>query len=289
MKRIGSFAIVASVIVLAAIAGGCGGGNEGSKAETGGATTEGAAKGSIKTPSGLIANGKLIFCSDISYPPEEFIKGGKPVGSDIDIGNDVARRMGLKATYDNTGFDGIIAALQSRKCDAIISGMNDTPERAKQVAFVDYLNVGQSLLAKKGALKVSTTMDLCGKDAGAQIATTNLDTLKVFSKKCTDAGKPAIKITPFKEDPLGVTSLTTGKIDTYESDSPPAAYYVAQSKGALELVGPQIDPIPVGIAVRRNSTELKAAIKKAIDGMYGDGTIMKILGRWQMTKFALKK
>jgi polar amino acid transport system substrate-binding protein len=167
--------------------------------------------------------------------------------------------------------------------------MNDTPERAKQIDFVDYLNVGQSLIAKKGALKISTFMDLCGKDAGAQIATTNIDTLKKLSKDCTDKGKPAIKITSFKEDPLGVTSLSTGKIDTYESDSPPAAYYVAQSNGGLEIVGPQIDPIPVGIAVRKESTDLKAAIQKAIDQMYGDGTMTKILQRWEMTKFALKK
>ena len=29
----------------------------------------------------------LTFCSDITYPPEEFFQGTKPAGSDIDIGN----------------------------------------------------------------------------------------------------------------------------------------------------------------------------------------------------------
>jgi polar amino acid transport system substrate-binding protein len=282
MTTIRSVLVALSAVTLAIAAAGCGGGdNKSSEGEK--------PKASIETPSGLIADGKLVYCSDISYPPEEYYKGGKPVGSDIDIGRDVARRMGLDAEFDNTGFDGIIAALKSRKCDAIITGMNDTPERAKQVAFVDYLNVGQSLIAKKGGLKVSTFMDLCGTDAGGQIATTNIDTLKKLSKDCTDAGKPAIKITSFKEDPLGVTSLSTGKIDTYESDSPPAAYYVAQSNGGLEIVGPQIDPIPVGIAVRLESTELKDAVQQAIDAMYEDGTMMTILKRWQMTKFALNK
>ena len=40
------------------------------------------------------AGGTLTFCSDITYPPEEFYVGTKPAGSDIDIGNAVAKRMG---------------------------------------------------------------------------------------------------------------------------------------------------------------------------------------------------
>ena len=57
------------------------------------------------------AAGTLLFCSDITYPPEEFYQGTKPVGSDIDIGTAVAKRIGMKADFQNTGFDGIIAAL----------------------------------------------------------------------------------------------------------------------------------------------------------------------------------
>ena len=55
--------------------------------------------------SGATAGGKLTFCSDVTYPPEEFYQGGKPAGSDIDIGKEVARRMGMSAQVDNTGFE----------------------------------------------------------------------------------------------------------------------------------------------------------------------------------------
>src|SRR5207248_389471 len=73
-------------------------------------------------------------------PPSAF---GITVGSDIDFGTEIAKQMGVKAVFKNTVFDSIIAALKAKKCDAIISGMNDTPERRKQVDFVDYLKVGQ--------------------------------------------------------------------------------------------------------------------------------------------------
>ena len=131
-------------------AAGCGGSSK--KA----ATTTGTSA-SITAPASIASSGTLAFCSDITYPPEESYKQGTttPQGSDIDIGSYIAGKMGVKARFDNTGFDGIIAALLAKKCDAVISGMNDTPERRKQVAFVDYLKVGQSFMVKSGTRRTS--------------------------------------------------------------------------------------------------------------------------------------
>ena len=52
--------------------------------------------------------GHIVFCTDATYPPEESIPTGStnPIGSDIDIANDVAAQMGVKAQFKNTGFDG---------------------------------------------------------------------------------------------------------------------------------------------------------------------------------------
>jgi polar amino acid transport system substrate-binding protein len=229
----------------------------------------------------------LVYCSDISYPPEEFVQGGKNLGSDIDIGTEVAKRLGMSAKFQNTGFDGIVAALLSNKCDAIISGMNDTAERRKTIAFVDYLNVGQSFIARKGnPLGIKKPLDICGHVAGAQVATTNLQTLQSLDKQCKAKGKKGIKIISFKEDPLGVTALKTNHIDIYESDSPPAVWYTTKDK-TIQIVGPPVDAIPVGIGLKKGSS-LQAKMQKAITAMYGDGTMTKILKKWNMSQFALK-
>jgi len=230
----------------------------------------------------------FVFCSDISYPPEEMVLNGKTTGSDIDIGTEVAKRLGMSVRFENTGFDGIVAALLSNKCDAIISGMNDTPQRRKSIAFVDYLSVGQSLIGMKGnPLKINTPLDVCGLAAGAQVATTNLDTLTKFDKQCKAKGKKGIKIVPFKEDPLGVTALATGHIDVYESDSPPAVWYTTKDK-SLQIVGKTITPQPVGIGLNLKNTALKAQIQAAVNAIYKDGTMAKILKKWDMAPFALK-
>jgi len=101
-------------------------------------------------------------------------------------------------------------------------------------------------------------------------------------------GKPSIKIVPYKEDPLGVVALQTGNIDVYESDSPPAAWYTTKNH-AIQIVGKPITPQPVGIAIAPKNTALKAQIQKAITTMYTNGSMSKILVKWNMTQFALKK
>jgi polar amino acid transport system substrate-binding protein len=254
-----------------------------------GAVAVAAAASQAAAAPSVVASKTLVFCSDISYPPEEFMQGGKALGSDIDIGTAVAKRMGMQAKFQNTGFDGIIAALLANKCDAIISGMNDTPQRAKSVSFVDYLSVGQSFIGKKGnPLHVKTELDVCGKTAGAQVATTNLQTLQRVNKECKAKGKPSIKIISYKEDPLGIIALQTGHIDIYESDSPPAVWYTTKNKN-IQIVGKPVKPLPVGIAVAPKSKALKAKIQSAITAIYKNGTMTKILAKWHMTAFALNK
>jgi polar amino acid transport system substrate-binding protein len=270
------------VVLLAVIAAGCGGG--GSKSSN--ATTSTSGGSAIQAPASISSAGKLVFCSDITYPPEESYKAGTttPEGSDIDIGNYVAKKMGVTAQFDNTGFDGIIAALLAKKCDAIISGMNDTPERRKQVAFVDYLKVGQSFMVKAGNPEhIAGLDDLAGKAASVETGTTNKDFLDAQSKRLTSQGKKAIKVVTFPKDTDAANALKTGKVDAYFGDSPVVAYYIERDPKSFSIGGSPVNPIPIGIAIRKSDTELQAAVKKAVDAMYADGTMNKILVKWLLS------
>jgi polar amino acid transport system substrate-binding protein len=271
--------VLAFVVVLA----GCGGG---SKSSSSGTTTSSQSSGSaITAPASVKSSGTLVFCSDITYPPEESYKPGTttPEGSDIDIGNYIAKKMGVKARFDNTGFDGIIAALLAKKCDAIISGMNDTPERRKQVSFVDYLKVGQSFMVKRGNPEHITSIDsLAGKAASVETGTTNKDYLDAQSKRLTSMGKKAIQVTTFPKDTDAANALRTGRVDAYFGDAPVVAYYIEQTPDAFALGGTPVNPIPIGIAIRRSDTDLRAAVTKAIHMIYADGTMNQILKKWKL-------
>ncbi|MBF6605231.1 MAG: ABC transporter substrate-binding protein [Chloroflexi bacterium] len=240
----------------------------------------------IAVPANITSAGKLVFCSDISYPPEESYAadGTTPQGSDIDIANEIAKRLGVKAEIDNTGFGGIIPALNAKKCDLIISGMNDTPTRAQQVSFVDYLKVGQGLLVPAGNPKnLQTLADLSGHSVAVELGTTNKDALDAENKVLVAAGKPKIDIQTFQADTDAFNQLKLGRVDAYSGDSPVCAYYAAQSNGKFIVGGSPIAPALIGIAIRKTDTQLTAAVQAAIDAMYADGTMKSIVDKWGMT------
>jgi polar amino acid transport system substrate-binding protein len=280
------FAGLAAVSLAVLVAAGCGGsGKKASTTAPAGTTTTPAV--GIQAPANIRSAGKLVFCSDITYPPEESYKKGTttPEGSDIDIGSDIAKRMGVKAQFDNTGFDGIIAALLSKKCDAIISGMNDTPERLKQVAFVDYLKVGQSFMVKKGNPENITGIEgLAGKSASVETGTTNKDYLDEQSKKLQGEGKKPIKVVTFPKDTDAANALKTGKVDAYFGDSPPVAYYVETDPSSFEVGGNPINPISIGIALRKSDTQLQSGVLAAVAAMYTDGTMKRIVAKWKLSR-----
>jgi polar amino acid transport system substrate-binding protein len=271
----------ALVVLTVLVATGCGGG---SKSSNSGTTT--ASSGSaIQAPASISSAGKLVFCSDITYPPEESYKPGTtiPEGSDIDIGNYIAKKMGVTAEFDNTGFDGIIAALLAKKCDAIISGMNDTPERRKQVFFVDYLKVGQSFMVKSGNPDhITSVATLAGKAASVETGTTNKDYLDKQSQMLKSQGKQAIKVVTFPKDTDAANALKTGKVDAYFGDAPVVAYYIEKDPKSFAIGGTPVNPISIGIALLKSDTELQAAVQKAVDMMYADGTIDTILKKWKL-------
>jgi polar amino acid transport system substrate-binding protein len=273
--------IAALVAVIALTAAGCGGKSAGSSTAQSGSTQAGA----VQAPANIKSAGKIVYCSDITYPPEEFYKGTTPTGSDIDIGTAIGQLMGVGAEFDNTGFDGIIAALLSNKCDAVISGMNDTPARRKQVGFVDYISVGQSLMVKGGnPLHITGLPSLAGKSVSVEVGTTNKTFLDDANKKLSKK----MSIVTFPKDTDAANALKTGKVDAYFGDSPVVAYYIAQDPASFAFGGSPINPIPVGIAVGQKNTELKAAVQQAVDKLYANGTMKTILAKWKMSDFALK-
>jgi len=279
----------AVLVVLALTAAGCGGGKK--NAATTAATTTTTSGSSITAPASIKSAGTLAFCSDITYPPEESYKAGTttPEGSDIDIGTYIAQKMGVKARFDNTGFDGIIAALLAKKCDAVISGMNDTPERRKQVAFVDYLKVGQSFMVKSGNPEhIAGLASLAGKAASVETGTTNKDYLDAQSKKLQAQGKKAIKVVTFPKDTDAANALKTGKVDAYFGDAPVVAFYIEKDPSSFSIGGTPVNPISIGIAIRKSDTELQGAVKQAVTAAYADGTMDKILTKWKLGKAVAK-
>ncbi len=253
----------------------------------------------------LAQKGKLLICTDFPYPPQEFFDAqGNPQGTDIDIGNEIARHLGLQAQYVNSVFDTIVAAVQGGKCDIIISAMNITPERNVSLSMIPYFQAGQALLAQKGnPVNINSTSDLCGKAAAAQSGSTEANYLqgvadytgRGLTQECVKNGKPPITVVITQKDSDALLQLQSGKVVAYFADSPVAAYYVVQHPDLFQFVGQIVSPAVEGIAIPCGEKDcanaplspLGKAVEAALRSMMADGTYMKILNKWQMAEGAV--
>jgi polar amino acid transport system substrate-binding protein len=241
----------------------------------------------IKPPDRIAGAGRIVFCTDPTYPPEESLQGSKPVGSDIEIGSAIAKTMGVKAEWRNVGFDGIIAALLTKKCDAIMAGMTDTAQRRKQVDFTHYLVVGMSLMVRKGNPHHITGLgSLSGLRVAVELGTTEKDALTAENKLLARQERKPVVIKLFNRDTDAAAALFTGKVDAYFADDPPVGYYVKKSGGTFEVAADKIQSAPLGIATRRGDP-LGPALGKAVSQLYANGTMRAILVKWGLSAFAL--
>lgn len=247
------------------------------------------AHAAVTPPAGIKNAGKIVYCSDISGPPLGFFdESGKPIGSDIDFGNDIAQRMGVKAEWSNTPFSGLIPALQARHCDAIISQLFDKPKRREVIDFVDYMNSSQSLLVRQGNPKgVHTLTDLSGHKIAVENGTTIQTLIDDQNAKFKAAGKPLAELVVFPKDTDALQALQIDQVDVYGTTLESAAYYIVKAPNLFEVAGDPFNQILTGVGIRKGETELQGAIQKAFDEMRADGTYKKILARWHLEGDAL--
>ncbi len=234
-----------------------------------------------------LEDGVLTVGSDIAYAPFEFYQEGTEIedGLDIDLAIAIAEELGVEIEFLNTGFDGIIPALQTEDFDILVSAMTITDERSEVIDFVPYITVGTGIVVPTGnPNNIQTLDDLCGLSVAVQVGTIQVDMLEAQNDSCDDS----IDIVVFDTNPLAVADLRTGGTDANFSDFPVSAEDAAQSEGDLEVVETQIAPEPYGIGVRTESTELKDAIADAIQAIRDSGEYDDILADWDLEAVALQ-
>jgi polar amino acid transport system substrate-binding protein len=231
--------------------------------------------------------GILTTCIDIPYPPQEFFDNqGNPTGSDVDIANEIAKRLGLASRIENSVFSTIIEAVTGGKCDIIVSAQNITTDRLKQVNMVPYFKAGQAFVVAKGnPAGIKAELDLCGKKVAAETGTTEVDYVNGtgdykgggLNKKCADAGKATVTMNEFEKDTDALLALSAGQVDAYFADSPTAGYYTVQQPDQFELSGVTVEIADEGISVPKDKPELGAAVVTALTSMINDGKYADIL------------
>jgi len=235
-----------------------------------------------------LEDGTLNIGSDIAYAPIEFYKEGTetPDGLDVDMANAMAAVLGVDAEFINTGFDGIIEALNTEDYDVIFSAMTINPEREQEIDFVPYVSVGTGIVVPvdnpNGIVGVE---DLCGLTVAVQLGTIQETFLQEQNQTCEDK----MEIVTFDTNPLAVEDVRTGGSDANLSDFPVAYVDAEESNGELEALDVQIDPAPYGIGVRKTSSELKSVLEQALDAIIESGEYDEIIEKWNPVAGAIER
>jgi polar amino acid transport system substrate-binding protein len=242
-----------------------------------------------KVPQSVSSDGKIVFGTDASYPPNEYTgpDGTSIVGMDVDLGNAIAAKLGLTAEFQNSAFDGIIPGIQSGKFEAGISSFTINSERLQTVDMVSYFSAGTSLAVKKGNPDNITPDSLCGKAVGVQSGTVQVDDVTARSEKCTAAGQPAIQVTTLQAQTDVTLALNSNRIVAMLADSPVVDYAAKTTEGAIETVGQTYDTAPYGIALNKGQTDFAQAVQGAVQSMMEDGTYLTLLDKYGVSNGAI--
>jgi ABC-type amino acid transport substrate-binding protein len=259
MTRSTKYPLIAVIALLLAglIAAGCGDDDGGG----------GGGAGEFQTKT----KGTLLVGSDIPYKPFEFGREPNYQGFDVDIVNEIAKRLDLKAKFQKTPFDPIFRNLAQGRFDMVASAATITPERQKTVDFSDpYFPGDQSLLVKKGS-DINAVEDLKGKRVGAQLGTTGAE----YAKKNTEA--ETVRTYDLVDDAFN--ALQSGQVDAVINDFP-VSQQAAEEKPELELVATIPTGEVYGLAFKKDNDALRTAVNKALAEMKDDGSYTTIFKKW---------
>jgi ABC-type amino acid transport substrate-binding protein len=217
--------------------------------------------------------GVIKIGNSAAFPPFEFVRDGELVGYDVDLGNEIARRMGLKAEWQRIDFAGIIAALTSKRVDVLLTAMIKTPERAERIAFSEpYYNSGIAA-AVRPDVTMKAPEDLVDKIVAVQVGTAGERYVR------DNFGSKVKEIKTYNEFLLAVADVEAGRADVVVNTMPPVRYNVFRRGNKLQIVGPW-DTRDVGINTRKEDTALLAEINRHLADLKREGFLDKLDAKW---------
>lgn len=218
-------------------------------------------------------SGKMTCAMSGAFPPFSFVNDkNNVVGFDVDICKELAKELGVEAKIVTTAWDGIIAGLITGRYDTIIGSMTITKERQKAIDFAGpYYRSGIGVFVANNAPAKSLT-DLKGKT----IAVTLGEQAEQWARVNTDWN-----VRTYKGLPELLLELKSGRVDAIASDDIPVLLAVKKNKEAIrQIPTPELGKGDIGIGLRKDSPEFKAALQNALDKIMDDGTYLTIANKW---------
>lgn len=250
-------------------------------------------------PPSIRSSKVLRVAANAPFPPFEMFTsagGTQFTGFEYDLGQAIGQELGIKVTFAQTAFDGLIPSLQAGKSDAIMAGLSVNAAREQVVTFIPYFKDGTGILVAKGNPDhISSVLGLCGKTAAVQTGSVQVPFLASQQSACASAGKPHITVEALPQFSDAQLAVTSGKAVAAVSDEAILAYAAkAVDNGQeFEIVNVPAEPggyntQPGGIAILKSDTQLITAVQNALQELMNDGIYKALLAKYGLTAIAIQ-
>ncbi|MEW5870149.1 MAG: ABC transporter substrate-binding protein [Chloroflexota bacterium] len=218
--------------------------------------------------------GVIKVGTSADYPPFESVdSSGNKVGFDIDLMNEIAKRMGVKLEWVDMPFDSLIAAVQEGKIDASISAFNYSEERDEKIDFTIayYTSEDCFMVAESFGGQINQPEDVSQYKVGVQTGTTQDSWL---TENLVDTGKLAeSNLFRYDRADQAALDLKSGRIDVVMMDYVPAQALAKQVGGLKITYHAVLSSGPMNIVIPNDDKELAAAMNEIIQKLQAEGFI----------------
>jgi len=234
------------------------------------------------TPPVVVRPGKLVVATNATLPPVQYIdEKGNLQGMRIELGNEIAKRLGLEINWVNIQFDAQIPGLQGGRWDLIVTGLFFTPERAKLMYLIPYELQAISISVPRGnPKKLLQQSDLAGRPVAVEIGGYEERQIRRINDEQVKAGAKPMDIKTFNTFAESYQALRAGQVEAVVSVDAVAKFY--QDKGEFERAMSGIAGSPATVAAK--SKDLAQAVVKVMNDMKADGYYDALFDRYGVSK-----
>lgn len=190
------------------------------------------------------------------------------VGYDVEVAQNVARRLGVKADITEGAWDGLLTGLSTGVYDVVVNGVDVTEEREKTFDFSDpYAYDHIDLVVRKDNDTIKTFEDLKG-------STTANSTGSTYAQMGEDYGAKVSNVPTLAET---MTLVLNGTVQaTINADTSVQDYLNTTGETDLKVVDQADDVTEYAIPMKKGSDTLRKAINDALQDMRDDGTLKSL-------------
>lgn len=239
-------------------------------------------------PPEIQAAGKMISVNNGSFPPYQIIKGTHQMeGASADLAQALSELLGVKIEHASvSGLSGLLSGIQSGRYQLSMGPVGDFPARQGKNDFIDFVQEFVVFAVQAGnPQQINTLEDTCGKRIAVMSGGSAEQVIHKQSAKCTEAGKPAVTIQSFTDQPTSILAVRSKRSDAFFSSQAPLTYFVTLSNGELELSGQGqpngFDALYQGAVVPKDSP-LSKVILAGLQELFDNGTYAAIMKKWHL-------